>query len=355
MFRRVIVIGCFFCLTISRGSAQDPGEEIFSAVIKSLEVLEKAFSESFELEMTRNQTTRSETVFPLVKSHDQDSEAIRLCHVLKSKTNEEFCLAASSGLNVLTIKPVGNNNDSGEKSSEKTDYRELSDTYYIYGKNGETAIGRLSRDDVSIRRGSLLDKLDYTFALECGCRFPIIQITEHSNTVTNYLDPLIDFCNDRQNQNRITKTEEDGKEGKVIVYRVKYHPVPDHYFAQKIVVSDSGFDKGLIRENSIGLLRESQFNLPYTSEKQISSELIKSVKVQWKEISLGDDLEKHLIVPDRVAKSSNVLSAVKATKSDITQFSWKPLSEETKKKISLEEAKKTTEEQLKTINKMLKR
>jgi hypothetical protein len=355
MFRRVIVIGCLFCLTISRGRAQDPGEEIFSAVIKSLEVLEKAFSESFELEMTRNQTRRSETLFPSLKSRDQDSEAIRLCRVLKSKTNEEFCLAASSGYNELTIKPGGNSSDAGEKSSEKVDYRELSDAHFIYGKNAETVSGRLSQDDVSIRRGTLLEKLDYTFALECGCKFPIIQITEHSNTVTNYLDPLIDFCNDRQNQNRITKTEEDGKEGKVIVYRVKHHPEPDQVFAQKIVVSDSGFDKGLIRENSIGLLRQSQFNLPYTSEKQISSELITSVKVQWKETSFGDVPDERIIVPERVAKSSSVLRSVKATKSDITQFSWKPLSEEAKKKISLEEAKKTTEEQLKTINKMLKR
>jgi hypothetical protein len=175
MFRRVIVIGCLFCLTISRGGAQDPGEEIFSAVIKSLEVLEKAFSESFELEMTRNQSRRSETLFPSLKSRDQDSEAIRLCRVLKSKTSEEFCLAASSGYNELTIKPGGNNNDTREKSSEKVDYRELSDAHFVYGKNGETVSGRLSQDDVSIRRGSLLEKLDYTFALECGCRFPIIQ------------------------------------------------------------------------------------------------------------------------------------------------------------------------------------
>jgi ribosomal protein L18E len=158
-----------------------------------------------------------------------------------------------------------------------------------------------------------------------------------------------------QNQIRITKTEEETKEGKVIVFRIKHHPEPDQIFAQKIVVSDEGIDKGLIRENSVGLLRQSQFNLPYTSEKQISSELITSVKVQWKEASFGNDPDERLIVPDRVTKSGSVLRSVKATKSDITQFSWKPLSEEAKKKISLEEAKKTTEEQLKTINKLLKR
>jgi hypothetical protein len=355
MFRNIIVTACFFCLPMPLSTAQDHGEEIFTAIIKSIEVLEKAFNESFELEISRTQSARSETVFKLSNTYDEDSETIRLCRVLRSKINDEFCLSASSGYNGLTIKSGKNKNVGEEKSAEQVDYQELSDTYFIYGKNGETVTGRSSRNDVSVQRGTLPEKLDYVFALEGGCKFPITQIAEHLGSVTNYLDPLIDFCSDSQNQKRITKTEEDTKDGKVIVYRIKY--IQDHNYvrAQKIVVSNDGFDKGLIRENQIGYLKSNQFSLPYTSEKQLTSEQVNAVKIKWKVASLRADSDETLIIPDRIAKSTNVLSAVKSTKSYITQFDWKPLSEESKKKISLEEAKKTTEEQLKTINKMLKR
>lgn len=355
MLRNIIGITCILFLPSSMCRAQDSGEEIFAAVIKSIEVLEKSLLESFELEMTRNQTHRIETIFRLGKNHDVDSDIRRLYRIVRSKKDDEFSIAASSGCNRLTITSGEGNNGEQEKSDEQVDFEELSDTYFIYGKNGEAVTGRLSRNDVSIQRGTLLEKLVYVFALEGGCKFPIIQITEQSNTGTKRLDPLIDFCSDSQNQSRITKSEEDTTEGKVRVYRIKHHPEPDHLFAQKIVVSDEGFDKGLIRENQIGFLRHSQYNLPYTSEKQLTSELIQSVRIKWKEVALGDDPNKPLVVPERVAKSSTVIRAVKGTKSDITQFDWKPLSEEAKKKISLEEAKKTTEEQVKTIDKMLQR
>ena len=355
MFRNVIIATCFFYLPIPLCTAQDHGEEIFTAVVKSIEALEKTFLESFELEISRTQNNKSEPIFKFGNSSDYESETIRACRVLKFKENEEFILSSSSGYNGLTIKSEEEIREGDAKPGEQVDYEETSDSYFIYSKNEQTITGRLSRDGVSIDQSNVLEKLDYAFALEDGCKFPITQLSEHRSAVTNFLDPLINFCSERQNQDRIIKTVEDSKEGKVIIFRIKHHPDPSQLFAQKIVVSDEGFDKGLIRENQIGILKGSQYNLPYTSEKQLTSEFTQNVKIKWKEVVLGANQPTRLVVPDRVAKSSKGIGATVTTKSDITQFNWKPLSEEAKKKISLEEAKKTTEEQLKTINKMLKR
>jgi hypothetical protein len=123
----------------------------------------------------------------------------------------------------------------------------------------------------------------------------------------------------------------------------------------RFVVSANGFDRGLITEVHYRLIKKDELKASYVSEDQLQTLPKIYVKTDWQEFIVDEARQDTIVVPRRISKREDSNQAIKAAEISKDEFDWKPLSEESKQKINLEEAKKKAEELAKDIDKILNR
>jgi hypothetical protein len=192
--------------------------------------------------------------------------------------------------------------------------------------------------------------------LDCEVnQLPISVLSMERKPGSDFLDYLVDFCLDPSNKSRIYKEEELVDGVNRLVYRVSMKHSADRVYGIKFVVSANGFDRGLLAEVHYGLIKKDEFKSTYISESQLHLLPKLYTKTDWQEFMVDDSVQEVIVVPRRVSKREDTKQAIKWLRSARYDFDWKPLSEESKQKINLDEAKKKAEELAKDIDKILNR
>jgi hypothetical protein len=186
-------------------------------------------------------------------------------------------------------------------------------------------------------------------------RLPITVLTMERISRFDFLDFLVNFCLEPANKQFVSKSDESVNGTTRIVYRLKVRQSDNMIYGLRIVVSQSGIDQGLVNEIHFGYLKKEEFNSSYISEEQLLPSPRIYAKTEWVQLTLGDSSQPAIVVPKKIVKREDSIQAVKRSKNARYDFDWKPLSEESKQKINLEEAKKKAEELAKDIDKVLNR
>lgn len=157
---------------------------------------------------------------------------------------------------------------------------------------------------------------------------------------------------------QLTATNERVHGKDVRVFRIKLEPSPKAIAvpAIRIVVSNSGFDTGLVNEIHNGMLKLDD-DEKYTDEAQLVEEFgVIHHNIHWKEITLVSKRGKSrkMILPVSVSKNADY-SSIKCKRYFNLELNWRSFTKGSQNNISVDRCDKLTEEYLKKIDDTLGR
>lgn len=331
----------------SKCAAQDHGGDVVNSLVQSMSWLEKAWQHSFELKVSRRLSTSgvAQEEYRKIFS-DNHLDAMKQLYLVKNASTREWAVSRSYGASGLDI-------DSNNEIKSK-EYR---DAVYTKGSDdGEITYCRLPQSNCSVYQGNSSKLLDELFGVDFT-RLPItvIEMERTNEESPKFLDFLVDFCLEPTNKQSISKTEELVNGTTRIVYRIKVRQSEHTIYGIRIIVSQSGVDQGLINAIHFGYLKKEEFSSAYISEEQLQPYPRMYAKTEWTQLTLEDSNESTIVVPKKIVKRDDTLQTSKASTNVSNDFEWKPLSDESKQKITLEDAKKRAQELAKDIDKILNR
>lgn len=329
----------------STGVGQDYGSEIVDVMISSNSWLGKAWEKSLELKVSKRTTNVREatrkTSRPIPDVH---YDAVNQLFILRDSASKDWSVSRALGWRRLNIS-----------FDQKIIFEQDSDAVYAKANNNTGIIlFRLPREKPEEFPGTSADLLDSLFNAEVS-QLAISMLSWQRTPGSKFLDYLVDYCLDPTNKSRINKSEELVDGVNRIVYRISIKYSDDTIYGIRIVVSESGFDKGLITEIHLGYLKKEEFKASYLSEDQLQTLPKVYTKTKWKEFIAGAESDDAIVVPLRISKREEQEQAIKSAELASYDFDWKPLSDDSKQKINLEEAKKKAQELAKDIDKILNR
>ncbi|MCU0720398.1 MAG: hypothetical protein MUC83_11890 [Pirellula sp.] len=329
----------------SAGVGQDYGSEIVDVMISSNSWLGKAWEKSVELKVTKRTTEVREmtrkTSRPIPDIH---YDAVNQLFIRRNNASKDWSVSRATGRNQLNIS-----------IDQTINYEQNSNAVYAV-INGEVGIVlfRLPQETPTQFVGNSADLLEQLFDAEVS-QLTTSTLSMQRKPHSSFLDFLVDYCLDPSNKSRINKSEELVDGVNRIVYRISIKYSDDTIYGIRIVVSESGFDKGLMTEIHFGHLKKEELKASYLSEEQLQTLPNIYTKTKWQEFAVGDASDDTIVVPLRISKREDSQQAIKSAELASYDFDWKPLSEESKQKINLEEAKKKAQELAKDIDKILNR
>jgi hypothetical protein len=326
-------------------SAQEYGHHVVDSLVRSSDWLETAWSKDFELKLTRRKTCVTEPRGEYASSFsDRHLDIAYQMTLLRDSARNEWIVSRAFGWNQLSIS-----------NNQQTAYEQHSDLVYANG-NGDNSMV-LWRQPIGIRadfQGTPAQLLENLFSAEIN-HLAISILSMERKPGSDFLDYLVDFCLDPSNKLLINKQEELVDGVNRLVYRISMRYSAERVYGIRIVVSESGFDRGLITELHYGYIKKDEFKASYLSENQLQPYPKIYTKTNWQEFSLDESKKITIVVPHRISKREDTMEAMKGAEIARYDFDWKPLSEESKQKINLDEAKKKAEELAKDIDKILNR
>ncbi len=171
----------------------------------------------------------------------------------------------------------------------------------------------------------------------------------------DFLDFLVDFCLEPTNKQFISKTEELVNGTTRIVYRLKVRQSDEMIYGVRIIVLPKRGDQGLINEYILDISKRRNLVRPTYQKTSLQPTPKFYAKSEWIQLTLGDSNESTIVVPKKTVKREDKIQASKSLQIASYDFEWKPLSDESKQKITLEDAKKRAQELAKDIDKILNR
>jgi hypothetical protein len=325
--------------------SQDYGQEVVDSLIKSSEWLEKAWNKSFELKISR----RSSGTFE-VKSESKQSapdlltDLVNHVFILRDSPEDEWFLSHAVSWSRLY---VDRNQDTRNEHFNNAVYAKAIE-------DDKILLFRLRHERPEEFRGKAKQLIDRLLSVEVD-QIAITILSMERKPGIDFLDYLVDFCLDPSNKSRIHKEEELVDGVNRLVYRITMIHSAGRVYGIRFVVSANGFDRGLITEVHYRLIKKDELKASYVSEDQLQTLPKIYVKTDWQEFIVDEARQDTIVVPRRISKREDSNQAIKAAEISKDEFDWKPLSEESKQKINLEEAKKKAEELAKDIDKILNR
>lgn len=240
------------------------------------------------------------------------------------------------------------------------DTRENSSTQICVGNKNQTVLRELDSSSNLLGEASPRNALDVISDACGGSDFQLFPVAffpqRREGRDNNYpTSLLIDFLIDNHNEENLHATEEKLRDGKSVkVFRVRrMFDSGAGASAWRLVISDEGFDKGLILQSYMGFLDNEHAKIPYVSDDRLATDQKESVVTTWKEYSTEEG--KTLVLPKRILRRLDRKFSLDGKQIEAIEFDWKSFKAQENEDLSYEFAESRAKDLRRTVDRALNR